>query len=63
MVSKHYGCNTSRTVIFSKTRGEDTLRCSYKDYNSLNRWQANWNLLSAFTLSNLLFYNDAPMNW
>jgi hypothetical protein len=24
------------------------------DYSSLNRWQANWDLLSAFTLRNLL---------
>jgi hypothetical protein len=33
-------------AIFSKTYGEETLRCPYKDYSSLNRWQANWNLLS-----------------
>jgi hypothetical protein len=38
----HYGYNTSRTVLFSKTYGEETLRCLYKDYSSLNRWQANW---------------------
>jgi hypothetical protein len=28
-------------------RGEDMLRCLYKDYNSLNGWQANRDLLSA----------------
>jgi hypothetical protein len=32
-----------------KTYSEDTLRCPYKDYSSLNRWQANRELLSAFT--------------
>jgi hypothetical protein len=55
MVSEHYGSNTSCTVLFLKTYGEDTLRCLYNDYDSLNRWQANWDLLSAFT-----FCNDAP---
>jgi hypothetical protein len=35
-------------------------RIPYKDYSSLNRWQANWIFLSAFTLFNLLFCNDAP---
>jgi hypothetical protein len=35
-------------------RGEDMLRCPYKDYSSLNRWQANRDLLCAFT-----FCNDA----
>jgi hypothetical protein len=38
-----------------KNRGEDTLRYPYKDYSSLNRWQANKNLLSIFTFCNLLF--------
>jgi hypothetical protein len=33
-------------VLFSKTYGEDTLRCPYKDYSSLNKWQANKDLLS-----------------
>jgi hypothetical protein len=37
LVSEHYGRNTSRTVIFSKTYAYDTLRCPYKDYSSLNR--------------------------
>jgi hypothetical protein len=55
LVSEHYEYNTSLTAILSKTYSEDTLRCPYKDYSSLNRWQANRDLLSAFT-----FYNDAP---
>jgi hypothetical protein len=42
------------TVIFLKTYGEDTLQCPYKDYSSLNRWQANMDLLSIFTFCNLL---------
>jgi hypothetical protein len=42
-----------------ENRGEDTLRCPHKDYNSLNRWQANRDLPSVFTLCNLLFCNDA----
>jgi hypothetical protein len=60
LISEHYKCNISHMIIFSKTYGEDTLRCPYKDYSSLNRWQANRVLLSAFTLCNLLFCNDAP---
>jgi hypothetical protein len=43
------------TVIFLKTYGEDTLQCPYKDYSSLDRWQANRDLLSVFTFCNLLF--------
>jgi hypothetical protein len=39
--------NMTLTVIFSKTYGEDMLQCPYKDYSSLDRWQANRNLLSA----------------
>jgi hypothetical protein len=42
----HYGYNTSRTILFLKTYGEDMLRCPYMDYSSLNRWQANRDLLS-----------------
>jgi hypothetical protein len=34
--------------------GEDMLRCPYKDYSSLSRWQANRDLLSVFTFCNLL---------
>jgi hypothetical protein len=61
MTSEHYRRNTLCTTIFSKkTYGEETLRCPSKDYSSLNRWQANWDLFSAFTLCNLLFGNDAP---
>jgi hypothetical protein len=37
-----------------ENRGEDTLRCPHKDYSSLNRWQANGDLLSVFTFCNLL---------
>jgi hypothetical protein len=51
LILEHYGYNTSRMVIFLKTYGEKTLRCPYKDYSSLNWWQANMDLLSAFTLS------------
>jgi hypothetical protein len=50
-----YGYNTSRTVLFSKTYDENTLRCLYKDYSSLDRCQANMDLLSAFTFCNLLY--------
>jgi hypothetical protein len=39
-------------AIFSKTYGEDTLRCPYKDYSHLNRWQANRVLLSALLSTN-----------
>jgi hypothetical protein len=45
---------------FFKNHDEDTLRCLYKDYSSVNRWQANWDLLSAFSFYKLLFCNDAP---
>jgi hypothetical protein len=55
LVSEPYKYNTSPTAIFLKTYGEDTLRYPYKDYSSLNKWQANRDLLSAFT-----FCNDAP---
>jgi hypothetical protein len=49
LVSGSYEYNTTLTAIFSKTYGEDTLQCSYKDYSSLNRWQANRVLLSVTT--------------
>jgi hypothetical protein len=49
MVLEHYGCNTSCTTIFSEIYCEKTLRCPYKNYNSLNMWQANWDLLYVFT--------------
>jgi hypothetical protein len=31
------------------------LRCPYKDYSNLNKWQVNRDLLSAFTFYNLLY--------
>jgi hypothetical protein len=60
LVSEAYEYNTTLTAIFLKTYGEDTLQCPYKDYSSLDMWQANRDLLSVFTFYNLLFYNDAP---
>jgi hypothetical protein len=48
LVSEPYEYNTTLTVIFSKTYGEDTLQCLYKDYSSLNRWQVNRDFLSIF---------------
>jgi ABC-type arginine transport system permease subunit len=45
LVLEYYGCNTSRTVVFWKIDGEEILRYPYKNYSSLNRWQANWVLL------------------
>jgi hypothetical protein len=41
-------------VLFLKTYGEDMLRCTFKEYSSLNMWQANRDLLLTFTLCNLL---------
>jgi hypothetical protein len=55
LVSEPYECNTTLTVIFSKTCSEDTLQYPYKNYSSLDRWQANRNLLSVFTFCYLLF--------
>jgi hypothetical protein len=49
LVSEPYEYNTTLTVIFSKTYGEDTLQCPYKDYSSLDRWQVSRDLLSVFT--------------
>jgi hypothetical protein len=54
LVSEPYEYNTTLTTIFLKPYGEDTLQCPYKDYSSLNRWQANMDLLSVFTFYNLL---------
>jgi hypothetical protein len=51
LVSESYEYNTTLTAIFSKTYGEDTLQRPYKDYSSLNRWQANKDLLSAIYFS------------
>jgi hypothetical protein len=44
-----YEYNMLLTVIFLKTYGEDTLRCPYKNYSSINGWQANRDLLSITT--------------
>jgi hypothetical protein len=55
LVSDHYEYNTTCTTVFSKTYGEDTLRCPYKDYSNVNRWQANRNLLSAFSFYHFTF--------
>jgi hypothetical protein len=55
LVSEPYEYHMTLTAIFSKTYGEDTLQCLYKDYSSLDRWQANRDLLFVFTFCNLLF--------
>jgi hypothetical protein len=47
LVSEPYKYNMSLTAIFLKTYCEDMLQCPYKDYSSLDRWQANRDLLSA----------------
>jgi hypothetical protein len=54
LVSEPYEYNMALTSIFSKIYGEDTLQCTYKDYSSLDRWQANSDLLSVFNFCNLL---------
>jgi hypothetical protein len=54
LVSESYEYNMTLTVIFLKTYGEDMLQCPYKDYSSLNRWQANRDLLFVFAFRNLL---------
>jgi hypothetical protein len=51
LVSESYEYNTTLMTIFSKTYGEDTLQCPYKDYSSLDRWQANRDLLSVIYFS------------
>jgi hypothetical protein len=45
----------SLTAIFLKAYGEDTFQYLYKEYNSVDRWQAKRDLLSVFTFCNLLF--------
>jgi hypothetical protein len=47
LVSKPYEYNTILTATFLKTYGEDTLQCPDQDYSSLDRWQANRDLLFA----------------
>jgi hypothetical protein len=54
LVSEPYEYNTTLTTIFSKTYSEDMLPCPYKDYSSLNRLQANRDLLSIFNFCNFL---------
>jgi hypothetical protein len=51
LVSKPYEHNTTLMAIFSKTYGEYALQCPYKDCSSLNRWQANMDLLSVLYFS------------
>jgi hypothetical protein len=46
LVSESYEYNMTLTAIFLKTYGEDTLQCPYKDYSSLDMWQANRDLVS-----------------
>jgi hypothetical protein len=55
LVSEPYEYNMTLTAIFLKTYGEDMLQCPHKDYSSLDKWQANRDLLSIFTFCNLLF--------
>jgi hypothetical protein len=55
LVSEPYEYNMTLAAIFLKTYDEDTLQCPYKDYSSLNMWQANRDLLSVFFFCNLLF--------
>jgi hypothetical protein len=54
LVSEPYEYNTTLTTIFLKTYSEDTLQCPYRDYSSLDRWQANRDLFSISTFYNLL---------
>jgi hypothetical protein len=54
LVSEPYKYNMTLTAIFLKTYSEDMLQYPYKDYSSLDRWQANRDLLSIFTFCNLL---------
>jgi hypothetical protein len=51
LVSESYEYNMTLTAIFLKTYGEDTLQYPYKDYSSLDRWQANKDLLSVIYFS------------
>jgi hypothetical protein len=55
LISEPYEYNTTLIAVFLKIYGEDMLQCPYKDYSSLNRWQANRDLLLVFTFYNLLF--------
>jgi hypothetical protein len=54
LISETYEYNTTLMAIFLKAYGEDMLQCSYKDYSSFDRWQANRDLLSVFTYANVI---------
>jgi hypothetical protein len=58
LVSKPYEYNTTLTTIFLKTYGEDMLQYSYKDYSSLDRWQANRGLLSVIYFSVMMHLRE-----
>jgi hypothetical protein len=60
LVSEPYEYNMTLMIIFSKTYGEDMLHCPYKDYSSLDRWQANMDLLFGIYFLQFTFCNDAP---
>jgi hypothetical protein len=53
----HHNCYQSIMGVIHRVRpifenhGADTVRCPYKDYSSLNRWQANKDLLSVIYFS------------
>jgi hypothetical protein len=49
LVSESYEYNMTLMAISLKTYGENRLQYPYKDNNSLNRCQANKNLLSVTT--------------
>jgi hypothetical protein len=51
LVSEPYEYNMTLATIFSKTYGEDMFQLSHKDYSSLDRWQANRDLLSVIYFS------------
>jgi hypothetical protein len=51
LVLEPYEYNMTLTTIFLKTNSEDTLKCPYKNYSSLDRWQANSDLLSVIYFS------------
>jgi hypothetical protein len=61
LVSEPYEYNTTWTAIFLKTYGKDTLQCLYKDYSSLDRWQANRDLLSAIYISITMHLRQGKM--
>jgi hypothetical protein len=56
LVSEPYKYNISLTAIFLKIYSEDTFRCPYKNYSSLNSWQANRDLLSALLYAIYFLY-------